>query len=328
MSTTSPPQSPHTLPLHYPPLLLIHALVLSASLLLLPSTTEIIPFLPPAPPLARGLDKPQHPFLYPITAQPVLTMVWAVLGAVGTVGWWGGWVRMWFREGTMGSKGIQARLDRENRTADLINAWLFTFYAAVALNAVVILFGAPLSSYALYPSILTCDVLTGTAGTRHLPHSILLSVLLSILAFFVPAYALGLPPLPLPLISPSTAQGPTSSGALVLTNTWVRLFAELSPRSAPERALVYPYVGTFLGAWAGVIPIGLDWDRPWQAYPLTPAYGAAFGHVLGALGALGVSGLLWLAQTGREANEEDGTDEGAKKKKAKAKKAKVKAAAR
>lgn len=31
-----------------------------------------------------------------------------------------------------------------------------------------------------------------------------------------------------------------------------------------ERALVYPMVGTLCGAWVGVLPICLDWDRPWQ----------------------------------------------------------------
>lgn len=36
------------------------------------------------------------------------------------------------------------------------------------------------------------------------------------------------------------------------------------PRNAVERALVYPWVGVVLGSWVGIIPIALDWDRPWQ----------------------------------------------------------------
>jgi hypothetical protein len=37
-----------------------------------------------------------------------------------------------------------------------------------------------------------------------------------------------------------------------------------SARKPYERALLYPTYGAFWGAWIGVIPIGLDWDRPWQ----------------------------------------------------------------
>ncbi|TFY65876.1 hypothetical protein EVG20_g5210 [Dentipellis fragilis] len=286
-TTTSTISAPalHTIPLQYPPLLIIHTLILPASLLLLPTTSGLLPFLPPAPPLARGLDKPQYAFLNPITAQPLLTLAWAVLGAAGTVGWWAGWVRMWVREGTMGGKGVEAKLTREGKGKDLYNAWLFTLYAAVAIYVVVTLFGAPL--------------------TTHLAQSFFLSLLLSILVFFTPAYALGLPSLvPLPLIRRDSKE------SLVLDNTWVRLFAELSPRNPSERALVYPYIGTFLGAWAGVIPIGLDWDRPWQAYPLTPAYGAVLGHVFGGLAALTTSVIVWLAETGLEGDDADWVDDG------------------
>ena len=31
-----------------------------------------------------------------------------------------------------------------------------------------------------------------------------------------------------------------------------------------ERALVYPAIGTLFGCWLGIVPIALDWDRPWQ----------------------------------------------------------------
>jgi phosphatidylinositol glycan class F len=74
-----------------------------------------------------------------------------------------------------------------------------------------------------------------------------------------------------------------------------------------ERALVYPIVGTLVGAWAGAIPIPLDWDRPWQvsrvlqschlslvsavtrghlvdciqSYPLTLAFASLLGFIAG-----------------------------------------------
>ncbi|ODQ63228.1 hypothetical protein NADFUDRAFT_84411 [Nadsonia fulvescens var. elongata DSM 6958] len=46
-------------------------------------------------------------------------------------------------------------------------------------------------------------------------------------------------------------------------------------------------VGTWLGSWLGAIPIPLDWDRPWQQWPITILAGAyigtAIGTVVGAL---------------------------------------------
>lgn len=38
-----------------------------------------------------------------------------------------------------------------------------------------------------------------------------------------------------------------------------------------------------LGAWLGVIPLALDWDRPWQAYPVTIVLGAYMGYVTGSV---------------------------------------------
>lgn len=41
-----------------------------------------------------------------------------------------------------------------------------------------------------------------------------------------------------------------------------------------------------LGTWLGVIPIPLDWDRPWQQWPITLLVGGYIGAFLGALLAL------------------------------------------
>ena len=40
-------------------------------------------------------------------------------------------------------------------------------------------------------------------------------------------------------------------------------------------------VGTLLGAWLGAVPIPLDWDRAWQAWPVTIVTGAYIGCVAG-----------------------------------------------
>ena len=98
---------PNAIPKQYPPLILIHVILLAAALVLLPQTP--IPNLP-LPPLARGLDKPQHPFLAPITARPVLTLAWACLGAALLVPWWAGSLRRWAHDGTLGSRSAQQRL--------------------------------------------------------------------------------------------------------------------------------------------------------------------------------------------------------------------------
>lgn len=40
---------------------------------------------------------------------------------------------------------------------------------------------------------------------------------------------------------------------------------------------------TILGCWFGVIPIPLDWDRPWQSWPITILTGGYYGAVMGSI---------------------------------------------
>ncbi|KAK8178871.1 GPI biosynthesis protein family Pig-F-domain-containing protein [Phyllosticta paracitricarpa] len=40
-------------------------------------------------------------------------------------------------------------------------------------------------------------------------------------------------------------------------------------------------VGAVVGAWAGALPIPLDWDREWQKWPVTIVCGAYAGYALG-----------------------------------------------
>ncbi|PGH27609.1 hypothetical protein AJ80_00622 [Polytolypa hystricis UAMH7299] len=42
-------------------------------------------------------------------------------------------------------------------------------------------------------------------------------------------------------------------------------------------------VGVGLGAWVGAVPIPLDWDRPWQEYPITIIAGAYIGYIVGCM---------------------------------------------
>lgn len=230
---------PNALPKQYPPLILIHAILLAAALLLLPQTP--IPNLP-LPPPARGLDKPQHPFLAPITARPVLTLVWASLGAGLLVPWWAGSLRRWAHDGTLGSRSAQQRLagDPHKRRVrpvlpsvsvrpvlltlshkDIRNACVFTAYAALALHVVIVLFGAPFFQYVYVLLFLVIFVHpSARCVPRYMPNTALLALLLALYTVFPPAYVLGPPRLGLPFISAPAGD------AVVQNDLWVRIFAE------------------------------------------------------------------------------------------------------
>ncbi|KAI4995344.1 hypothetical protein ZWY2020_035247 [Hordeum vulgare] len=44
-----------------------------------------------------------------------------------------------------------------------------------------------------------------------------------------------------------------------------------------------PSHGAVIGAWLGAWPMPLDWERPWQEWPICVTYGAIAGHVIGIL---------------------------------------------
>ncbi|PRT53945.1 Glycosylphosphatidylinositol anchor biosynthesis protein 11 [Wickerhamiella sorbophila] len=47
------------------------------------------------------------------------------------------------------------------------------------------------------------------------------------------------------------------------------------------------FLGAFVGAWLGAVPIVLDWDRTWQEYPITIVVGAYLGSsICGFYGAV------------------------------------------
>ncbi|EPS28114.1 Glycosylphosphatidylinositol anchor biosynthesis protein 11 [Penicillium oxalicum] len=61
------------------------------------------------------------------------------------------------------------------------------------------------------------------------------------------------------------------------------IWKEVGGISRPADVVWGSALGTGLGAWFGAIPIPLDWDRPWQAFPITIVIGAYIGHALGGL---------------------------------------------
>ncbi|KAF9224988.1 hypothetical protein BS17DRAFT_731777 [Gyrodon lividus] len=247
----------------YASVLGVHLTLIGFTALYLPQTTRF--FRPLA---TRTTDRPQSDFMEALTTDPVLTLIWICGGLVILEVWWASWVRKWYFQQTARGTEDEIKLDyvqfNNLRFTRLKEATAFTVCAAVATFVVAVIFGAPLAS-------------------QHLQTALLASVV-AILTSSAPAFALGYPFLA------------TGTAAMINRLTWTRLFAEISPRNAIERAMVYPAVGTVIGSWLGAIPIALDWDRPWQAWPLTPLFGGLGGYIVGALIAFASSATKWLAE--------------------------------
>ena len=62
-------------------------------------------------------------------------------------------------------------------------------------------------------------------------------------------------------------------------------------------------MGTMIGGWAGAVPIPLDWDRDWQAWPITVVVGAYGGWSIGREVGKIVAGR-WRANWETEADKE------------------------
>ncbi|KAG4306444.1 hypothetical protein PORY_000432 [Pneumocystis oryctolagi] len=65
------------------------------------------------------------------------------------------------------------------------------------------------------------------------------------------------------------------------TEKYVQLFSfELDLRIFQNFKLTAGFLGTFIGAWLGAIPIPLDWDRLWQKWPIPVVVGGYSGYAL------------------------------------------------
>ena len=76
----------------------VHTSLLLFTVLFLPKTSLFYYASPSQFPLAQSAssrDRPQPPFLEPLTASPTLTLGWICVGVCILVVWWGGWVRSW-----------------------------------------------------------------------------------------------------------------------------------------------------------------------------------------------------------------------------------------
>ncbi|RPD61579.1 PIG-F-domain-containing protein [Lentinus tigrinus ALCF2SS1-7] len=254
----------------------VHTSLLAFSALVLPATSPPLNIFAQWDFSSSTSSKPERDILQALTENPVRTVAWMCAGAIVLQGWWATWIKKWANESQAAKKAdsaevAQQRLERKEkplRSREDVTAYTqaaaMTLAGSVVFYAMTVLFGAPLLSHPL--------------------QTYAMSLLLSVLTVLPPAYTLGIPSLG------------SDSPSLVSRLTWVRLFAELSPRTPVERALVYPAIGAVTGSWLGAIPIGLDWERPWQAWPLTPTFGAVGGYIAGSLVALVVSATFELAQ--------------------------------
>ncbi|CAI0408443.1 unnamed protein product [Linum tenue] len=83
---------------------------------------------------------------------------------------------------------------------------------------------------------------------------------------------------------------------------WQRVFARTEPNDLLEYMLCIPAHGAAIGAWLGAWPMPLDWERPWQEWPICVTYGAVTGYVIG----LSASFCVACASTGARRSRQKG----------------------
>ncbi|XP_044864874.1 phosphatidylinositol-glycan biosynthesis class F protein [Mauremys mutica] len=64
---------------------------------------------------------------------------------------------------------------------------------------------------------------------------------------------------------------------------WIRVFSKNGAMSIWDNSLQITTMCSIVGAWFGAFPIPLDWDRPWQIWPISCSLGATFGYVAGLI---------------------------------------------
>lgn len=165
----------------YIPVVGVHTTLLLFSGLFLPRTTFLrdIAGVQIDPTQHSSLDRPQHPFLEPLTSSPLSTLVYICVGATVLQGWWAGYVRDWWSlsviEGSENEKRLEkAIIDRQkievrfttytlpptfnSVNQAFTNAWLATFVASAIIHGLLVLFGAPLTWLVISPKCLCNNI--------------------------------------------------------------------------------------------------------------------------------------------------------------------------
>ncbi|OAY85345.1 phosphatidylinositol-glycan biosynthesis class F protein [Ananas comosus] len=62
---------------------------------------------------------------------------------------------------------------------------------------------------------------------------------------------------------------------------WQRILSFSKLLDAVDYMISVPAYGAIIGAWIGAWPMPLDWERPWQEWPICVTYGAIAGYLTG-----------------------------------------------
>jgi len=65
---------------------------------------------------------------------------------------------------------------------------------------------------------------------------------------------------------------------------WVRIVSCSEVNNRVEMVAYVAFAAAILGAWVGAFPIPLDWDEPWQTWPISCVAGATIVQSVGLLG--------------------------------------------
>ncbi|XP_057479356.1 PIGF/3-ketodihydrosphingosine reductase fusion protein-like isoform X2 [Actinidia eriantha] len=68
---------------------------------------------------------------------------------------------------------------------------------------------------------------------------------------------------------------------------WQRIFAHTKPSGSIDYTICLPAHGAVIGAWFGAWPMPLDWERPWQEWPISVSYGAIAGSLIAMVASFG-----------------------------------------
>ncbi|KAI4344250.1 hypothetical protein L6164_011497 [Bauhinia variegata] len=70
---------------------------------------------------------------------------------------------------------------------------------------------------------------------------------------------------------------------------WRRIFVHTKPNGTLDYLICLPAHGAIIGAWFGAWPMPLDWERPWQEWPICVSYGAITGYLVAVVASCGVA---------------------------------------